>query len=233
MSQINNVKYNVALHCQSTTINGLATSISMVLNDPKTQEVVDSFYVEIEYGGGIQYDLKAKQMFKHREGVKPVSPEMAIYLLWEFTEKYLDMEAEFEARFLVHGNHSIKVLDNFCKHVNYEYYMEVFDDLVIDTMSYALLINNFVSKASTEELYLYSKSGTDLPSISYDAVLLGEGVREKLHGGDRAMGVLEIYKSMLSMFSSEFSEAVKRPKCNSCGATAVEGDVCVICGVVQ
>ena len=82
-------QYHAVINCQSTDLNGLPTSIDVVLTQYDVNKVVDRFYCEISgYNESIKYSDVANKMFEKIEGADVVTPEWAIYNLYQFLAKH-------------------------------------------------------------------------------------------------------------------------------------------------
>ena len=106
---------HVVIHCQSTDINGLPTSIEVIVTpfniDKDITNPEASFYCEISgYSEDVKYSETAKEMFVHRKGVEPTTPEWAIYNLYNFLATHARMSGGL-FRPIVYGYHSLKVLE--------------------------------------------------------------------------------------------------------------------------
>ena len=224
------VKYHAVLYCQSTDINGLPTSVEIILTNGYTNKEVDRLYVEIEYPTGTEYSPIAKKMFVHKEGVIVVSPKEATNKILAFFNDKKSNNGCF--RPIYHGSHSMKVFENLLIYTNfYKEFGDIFNSIHIDTMSYALLINTMVSNGSPDGTYPYVSMKTDTPSVTYESVSLTENINT---GNGRASGILEIYTKMIDSLTDDFRTIYNMKtvptKCPNCGANTVQENGCFLCG---
>lgn len=223
------VKYNAVVDCQSTDINGLPTSIEVHITDIKTHDIVDSFYREIEWGKLTPVSPVAKKLFKHLVGCQVVSSEMAMYELWTFLEKYIDMGETGSLRPIVFNDHSMKVLKNFLECKAYPHMYNVFNNLFIDVQQYAFFINSFLDLDGDGAFYCFDGGS---PSVSFDVVKATEGFKEPTKGRN----ILKIYKSMLLACNEEINLNTRnksdsgKSMCTSCSGKTVTNGKCFLCG---
>ena len=228
-------QFHAVINCQSTDLNGLPTSIEVILTRYDVNKVVDKFYCEIGgYNDSVVYSDVAKEMFQKREGVEPTTPEWAIYNLYQFLSGHGAMVGGV-FRPIVYGMHSLRVLNNLIEYTNYkEHFYDTFNGVEINVMSYALLVNNFVSMGSPSGTYPYRSVNTESPSVAYYVVAGAEEVKVK--NDYKAEGILEIYQKILGALIEDFSSLYNAKevigKCSECGANALHknGTECFICG---
>lgn len=225
------VNFNAVIYCQSTDLNGLPTSIEIILTTPYKNEEIDRLYLEIAYPQDVQVSPIAHKMFVKRDGVEPISSELAIYKFYQFMELHSPLSGG-TFRPVVHGLYSLEVLRNFIKYTNYvEFFKDTFNSIIIDTMSYALLINNYVSAGSPTNVFPYASVNTESPSVAYLVVAEAENVPQ---GVSKAEGTLLIYKNILKALTEDFKTLtnlnIAPNKCPECGANTYEKKKCFICG---
>lgn len=228
------MKYHAVINCQSTDLHGLPTSVEVILTQQDVLRDISKgrFYCEISgYNDSIKHSDFATKMFQHVEGCEVLTPEWAIYKLYTFLAEHGVM-GKGCFRPVVYGNHSIEVLNNLIDYTNYqEHFANAFDSIVIDVMSYALLVNTFVNMGTGHSPY---RNDSEYPSVAYNVVMEAEEIIYDVK--TKGLGILAIYRKILNSLAEDFGEPVDiespRGKCTECGATTLSkgAENCFICG---